>query len=342
MELQENINILTKDFNLDEITLLGVRLNQNSNILLDKLSITEKEITGDGWVNTHNNDFYCYRTSDNKIVEFLIRKEGLDALKITEAQDIERLFGKADSIEKKYSSHYYFYSDRKLVVSWNDANKKIWGIYIGNTRITPTFYTVKDFLDIYLQFVNLVPKRSDWNEEATSSHPPKLYRLQQLKSLMKAFDIGEDVSKNFKNGKFLRNRKPFEYKLINNDVERYVDNIESQSYKKRKKEQLEDYKMQWGSSLSFTFTKFLEVIERADKLLKINSGVMEASTLMGGYTVNKVWDLAQSIDKEKLDEIKELLYSMIDPQEKSFSRKLLIEKYNFPDVDLEAVDIEWY
>ncbi|WP_338768324.1 hypothetical protein WAF17_07575 [Bernardetia sp. ABR2-2B] len=342
MELQGNINILTKDFNLDEITLLGVNLNQNSNILLDKLSITEKEITGNSWVNTHNDDFYCYRTSDNKIVEFLIRKEGLDPLKIKEEQDIENLFGKADSIEKKNSWHYYFYSNKNLVVSWHNRDKKIWGIYIGNTRITPTIYTVKDFLEIYLQFVDLVPKQSEWNEEAISSNPPRLYRLQQLKSLMKAFDIGENLSKDFKNGSFLRGRGAFEYKLINNDVEKYVDNLESQSYKERKKRQLEDYKIQNGRSLSFTFTKFLDVIERADNLLKINSGVMEASTIMGGYTVNKVWDLANSIDKEKLDEVKDLLCSMIDSEQKTFSQKILTEKYNFPDVDLEEIDMDWW
>jgi len=342
MELQENLNILTKDFNINEITLLGVHLNQNSNVLLGKLSITEKDIVENGWVNTANEDFYCYRIVDNKIIEFLIKKEGLASLEINKEQDIENLFGKADSIEKRNSWHYHFYSHKNLVVSWRDREKEIWGIYIGNTRITPTSYMAKDFIDIYLEFVNLVPNLSEWNEEAISFNPPRLYRFQQLKSLMKAFEIGEDLLKDFKRGKFLRNRNMFEYKLIDNDVEKYIDSTESQRRKERQKQQLEEDKIKAGISLLFTFTKFLEVIERADQLLKINSGVMEAGTLMGGYTVNKVWDLAHSIDKEKLDEVKELLCSMIDSEQKSFSRKILIEKYNFPDVDLEDIDMEWW
>lgn len=340
MELQKNIHLLKEDFDIEKITLLGVRLNQNYEALLGKLSITEKNIVENGWVNTHENDMYCYRVSDGKVIEFLIRKEGTTPLNITKEEEIQVQFGKADSIEKRNGWHYYFYSKKHLVISWE--GNKVWGIYVGNNRITPKVYTAKDFLEIYLDFIDYIPNESDWNEEAVSSNPPRLYRLKRLKSLMKAFEIGEDLSKDFENGSFLRKRDNTEYTLLHKDIEKHVANYPSGRQKERHKEQLSREKIKSGLSLSFTFPKFLEVIRRADNLLKINSGVLEASTLMGYYTVKKVWEVANTIDREKLEEIKELLCSMIDPKQKTFLQKTLIEKYDFPDVDLEAIDMEWW
>jgi hypothetical protein len=63
---------------------------------------------------------------------------------------------------------------------------------------------------------------------------------------------------------------------------------------------------------------------------------------IGIYFTSKTNTLINSIDKTKFEELKMIVCSMIDSEQKSFSREILIENYNFPDVDLEAIDIEWY
>ncbi len=200
-------------------------------------------------------------------------------------------------------------------------------------------YTTKTFLEVYLQFIDLVPNQSDWNEEAISSNPPRLYRFQQLKSLMTAFEIGEDLLTDFKEGGFLSRRENLDLSLLFEDMQKYV---QSNISNEEQEESILILKNDAKSSIKirFLFKHFLKIIEETNKFININSGII-SSMPIGIYFTSKTNALIHSIDKTKFEELKMIVCSMIDSEHKIFSRKILIEKYNFPDVDLEAIDIEW-
>lgn len=214
---------------------------------------------------------------------------------------------------------------------------------ITTVELSEKNYTTKDFLDIYLEFVDLVPNQSDWNEEAISSNPPRLYRLQQLKSLMQVFDIGEDLLKDFKEGEFLNKKDSLDFSLLYQDVEIYIKDNHSEEGKEYLRKELNRDKNTKSAFLkTLPFKKFLEILERVNYILQINSGVLAAGRLLALYSITRASELANSIDKEKVNNLKTIVCSMIDPEQKSFSRKILIEKYNFPNVDLEEIDMEWW
>ena len=144
----------------------------------------------------------------------------------------------------------------------------------------------------------------------------------------------------FKEGGFLSKKEDLDLSLLFDDMEKY---IQSNIANEEQEESILILKNDAKSSIKirFLFKHFFKIIEETHKFLNINSGTI-SNMLIGTYFISKTNALIHSIDKTKLEELKMIVCSMIDPQEKSFPRKLLIEKCNFPDVDLEAVDIEWY
>lgn len=207
-------------------------------------------------------------------------------------------------------------------------------------ELTEKNYTAKDFLEIYLEFLGLVPKQSEWNEEVIFSIPPRLYRFRQLKSLMKAFEIGEDLLIDFKEGGFLSRRENLDLSLLFEDMEKYVQsNIANEEQEKSILFLKNDAKS--SIKIRFLFKHFFKIIEETNKFININDGII-SSMPIGIYFTSKTNALIHSIDNTKFEELKILLCSMIDSEHKTFSRKILIEKYNFPDVDLEEIDMEWW
>jgi len=163
-------------------------------------------------------------------------------------------------------------------------------------------YTAKDFLEIYLEFADLVPNQSKWNEEAISSNPPRLYRFQQLKSLMKAFEIGDDLLKDLKEGGFLSRRENLDLSLLFEDMEKYV---QSNTSNQEQEESLLILKNDAKSSIKirFLFKHFFKIIEETNKFININSGII-SSMPIGIYFTSKTNALINSIDKTKFEELK--------------------------------------
>jgi len=131
-------------------------------------------------------------------------------LQSSNEQDLELLLKIANRLEINYEEVEEPENQEK------DSLLKILDSEEDTTTIdlSEKIYTAKDFLEIYLEFVDLVPKQSEWNEEAISSNPPRLYRFQQLKSLMKAFEIGDDLLRDFKEGEFLNKKDSLDFSLL--------------------------------------------------------------------------------------------------------------------------------
>lgn len=328
--------ILDKDLNPNRISLFGLKLGDSVNEIP-----TDKENRfqfGSLWIGTDLDASYRADESKQIIVEYLFREKFLEDLKLTNPRRILKKFGKPEAIEKKNGTHYYFYPERKLVVAWWQEYDKLFGVYIGDNIIKQTNYTVKDFLDKYYEFKSMVPNYKDWNQKSLKYNEPRFYRLKELESLIRAFDIGTDLLQDFQNRKFLERRTLSDFEPIIKDIEKYALNDEYE--KERYESEMERAQsVRWFEML---IQKFMRFSEEMRSILKFNSGVLEAGSLIFRYSINKTQKLLDDIDLNELKEIDELLCRVLDPKDRVFTKNELIKNFNFPDVDLEAIDMENY
>jgi len=68
----------------------------------------------------------------------------------------------------------------------------------------------------------MVPDHNEWNARSLKFNEPRFYRLKQLESLMRAFEIGNDLLRDFRNQGFLNNRSIGDFQSIIDDIEKYV------------------------------------------------------------------------------------------------------------------------
>ncbi|UTW63062.1 hypothetical protein KFE98_02590 [bacterium SCSIO 12741] len=337
MELLKDILPLTDPkLDLNSITVLGIGLNDSSE------SIPPELITEDprgGWLNTSKG--VAFRISENEpkvIVEFILKPELLKELKLTKKSRIEQRFGEASAIEHKLGSTYYFYENQKMVISWNNSNDQLFGIYLGENVIKQTQFRVKDFLDKYYEFKAMTPNYNEWNAKSLKYNKPRFYRFKELESLMVAFDIGNDLLTDFKNRKFLNHRTLEDFRPIVEDIERYVSQNGFEKLRwERERERLKDIR-----SFGMLVQIFMRFSEEMRNLLNFNSGWLESGSVTSRYSIHKTHQLLKSIDLQELHEIEHLLCKLIDPKERTFTKSELIKNYEFPDVDLHSIDMDNY
>lgn len=111
-----------------------------------EFELTDRIITvfeNDGWLHMHTGA--KYRVRNRVIVEFAIHDALLKPYKKIQKSDIELKFGKADKIKETWENYDgtlfntdYIYHNRKLRIHYQDWDKEINGINIGETLIDCT------------------------------------------------------------------------------------------------------------------------------------------------------------------------------------------------------------
>jgi hypothetical protein len=204
-------------------------------------------------------------------------------------------------------------------------------------------YRALDFLDKYLEFKGMTPNYEEWNEEALKDNPPRLYRFKQLKALMKAFEIGENLKEDFENGIFLENRNPKIFTKILDDIDIYVSQSEFEQKSSRAKRDMDRFQesIRMERGMIRIFQKFFQFIETTKKFLEFNNNWLSTGSIPARYTIYRTKLLIKSIDTSKLDEIKELISQMIDPKQQEFTFEELVQNYDYPNVDLSEIDADY-
>jgi len=329
--------ILDSDFNVGNLSLFGLKLGDS----VDKIkSDTENRFQfGSLWVGSDSDASYrADKETKSQIVEFLLRGEFLVDLKLTSPKRISKSFGKPKAIEKRNGTHYYFYPERKIVVAWWAEYDKLFGVYIGENIIEQTYLTSKDFLNKYFEFKGMVPDVDDWNLKKLKYNEPRYYRLKELNSLMKAFELGGDLLNDLKNKEFLKNREESVFEPIYQDIEKYASDskIEKDRFGEEEKQRMRK------QGISMIFQEFMRFIEEIRKTLGFNSCWLESGSISSRYIINKTSRLLKTVDQTELKKIEELICKVIDPYDKRISLSELIDKFGYPDVDLQAIDMDNY
>ena len=338
MNIEDNIEILLdKDIDFNEVIFLGIKIG-DSYEKIDKELITQINLYKTRWIRTNRNIHFRTESNNSKeIIEVLLDQEFLKMLSIQSANDIQQKFGRPKEIEKKNDWHYYFYPERRMVVSWKDDDKELFGIYLGDNIIKITEYSAYDFLMKFYEFKGMVPNTSEWHLKKLRSNPPRYYRLLELQSLMRAFNIGDNLLEDFQNQRFLNQRNNTDFEPIYKDIETYAM---SNEFEKKRFESEKDRIRIIGIKMIYEY--FINFSETVRNTLNFNSGWIETGTINSRYVIHKTSQLLKTIDVNKLKEIEELIALIIDPENQSFTKGELIRNYDFPDVDLQKIDLEYY
>jgi len=192
-------------------------------------------------------------------------------------------------------------------------------------------YSAFEFIPMYFEFKAMTPNISQWNEKSPKANLPRYYRFLRLKSLLKAFGLAIDLCE-FESGKFIYNKDISEYQFLTKELEKF--NL-SDSNKVESKEIN-------NSDIQHVFIRFLQLLDSVHTVKSFNSGLMEASTVSTRFMyVTSKFFIEELYNLKHLMRIERILASIVDPENREFSIYELIDKYNFPDVDLFDIDINW-
>ena len=178
----------------------------------------------------------------------------------------------------------------------------------------------KNLLNCYLEFVVLVPSSQDWQEERLADSPPRLYRLKQLNAILRAFDIKDLIE--FRNGDF-----------IDKDAhDRYEDAISLMSQGSARKDINDD--------LQACFYSLLQYREEIEKGLWFGAGYYQIGSDVLNFTYNHIWQTITEI-RASLSSIDQIIVGFISPDKKRIPIEHLVCDFDFPDVDISSIDMEW-
>lgn len=332
MELLQNIKELT-NFNLDlaSITVLGMAFGANKESLPQGLIDQDNERV---WFRTEKGVAFRFtKETPLRIVEFALFPTVLGELQLKRKKHIQLCFGPADAIEIMRGRTFYFYEDQKIVITWDNENDCLFSLYLGENFIQQTRYSIKDFLKMFQEFKAMVPDTAEWQLNRLKWNEPRYYRLKQLQSLMLAFNLGTDLLSDVQNRGFLKHRSAEDLAPIINDLQKYID--QSPREQKRQSSAPADPRPEEFVMLIQSFFRFSEEMRR---LIGFNSDWIETGSVTSRYSIYKTTEVLKSIDLKGLEEIEALLFKILNPQERIFSKSELVEQYNFPDVDLETID----
>ncbi len=334
MEILNDISIITNS------TVDVYKLAFNGLMLGDSIhSLNENIIIGGPYANCyHTNIGITYKVDESEnIVEVLLKKDLISKLNISQKRQIKARFGVPESSENKSGYTYYFYTNKSMVLSWKNGIDELQGIYLGDNTIKETSYSIGDFLDKYFEFKSMEIDSSMWNVKSLKGNKPSYIRLLRLNSLIRAFGLGENLN-DFINYSFIKRLKTESTTEIKEDIKQFALSNE------RSKQRWENESELLNSPRNYQMLiqQFIRFIEQMNETLKFNSTWLEASSLTSQYSINKTQNVLKSIDTKALGDIKRILCNLMDPEQRKFAQSELIKNYDFPNDDLEEIDMENY
>jgi hypothetical protein len=189
-------------------------------------------------------------------------------------------------------------------------------------------YMAKDVLADYFEFTSLEPSKTSWNQKKLKSNPPRFYRLKILKSLFKAFNLGN--IKEFEEGGFILKRDIEDYKAL-------IKQIRSDPSVKKGLRADEDVTLK---HICRIFERLLRYRSILDEALRFNSGLLTARGIYS-YPYKRIDRMNEPINNN-ISIIDDILCLIISPAEKTISRKELIMNFDYPQVNVIDIDADCF
>jgi len=184
----------------------------------------------------------------------------------------------------------------------------------------------KELISRMLELNSLVGSVENMTNEKLQDNPPRHYRLKIIHSLMKSLGLTCSLNDLF-SGKFINQSFEKNWSKIEEGISKFDNSIVDSNNR------YETYTAIHNYNSLFKYRINLE------KLITHNSGVYVASNNFK-YPILITKKLNKSIIKTS-DILDEILGCFLNPNKINYTKKELIEKFNFPDVDLSKIDIDW-
>lgn len=208
-------------------------------------------------------------------------------------------------------------------------------------REDPTELTGLDLLEKLLDLEENIPDRTQWSPDHSRHSLPQRVHLQQLAVLSAVFIpelAGRSLKERLENilhGDFFDYRAEETYRPLLADIaERSREDRSSTSASRHdNRERGHDF-----SSLSFCYRLLVRFKKQVELVKSFNQGMLEVNRDML-YAYRQISLVGESID---LTEINRLLWTMIDPEQRVFSKAALIRDHGYPAEDLFDLYLDWF
>ena len=183
-------------------------------------------------------------------------------------------------------------------------------------------------LEDYLELKSLVPNIENWKEDLLLSNPPRYYRLLRIKACMLSLTIEAEDFRQFASGRWFINANP---ELIDT-----IEQVLKETYCLDYQKYLDEDKVFSGR---YMFSMLLQLREALYKLTSIRSGILAAS----GHFLTPIF-MIEHLQQKTLSEqlaLDEAIQLMLNPNEIRFNYNQMITSFDFPDVNIKDIDLEW-
>ena len=190
--------------------------------------------------------------------------------------------------------------------------------------------TAKDFIKIYVDLKYLTPNVKEWTKELFYDSESRLKRLHQLVALKKAFNINDNWEE-FERGNFL-DRFPIEsYNQLKQNIK---------SFKNTNSWNSQNFDHFCYRDLQLIFRLFLEFVVIENNLKNHITEYSMTYSLGQNYGYEHTKSYFSKTTNKKIQYMIDDLAIIIDPLQQVFPEEELINKFDFPYVDLEDIDLK--
>jgi hypothetical protein len=261
-----------------------------------------------------------YVVADGRIRQIWVRGTVLCHLPFATEADIEHWLGPASGIERTHGWIIRHYPERHLSVAWHDKENRLQHVALGPVDWVPPTFGAKEVLREWLAagYSGLAPGWKEPEDRASS----QWVQHARVTALLRAFALGSP--EDFAEGRFLEEKPLSAYPRATEALGWYLKESPGRDR---------------PDTLSRLFSWLLTYRLKAEHLLSLNSGWLSASS-PGIVTALRVTGRANAGVEAALAEVNALIEELIAPEGKRVTERELIERWGWPEVDLDQLRIE--
>ncbi len=185
----------------------------------------------------------------------------------------------------------------------------------------------EELIQLYFELMLRHPKVDEWSDNLFKERLPSLYRFQKISSILKSYDCS---ILSFIQGDFIQ--------IESDKIDSKIHQLLKAEFPKIHSERIGSEQLN-VSEMVFIFNRLLNYRTEISNLVDINSDVFAASD---NYKLPI--QLVNSVNKKiakKAKIIDRILILFLEPKLANIDRQILKSKFNYPDVNLMEIDIEF-
>ena len=332
------VQALQQQDRICDIKVCGICLGDRFDDLI-KVDLTEQEVKMGAWFRIYSGiRFYGAIVEEVKrITGIFLPAKSFEVLPTPILDTIELHHGEAYFVEQRNGSTYFHYPAHQTILSPQSGKDGPCMLYIGEGGPKLPLYTAYSFLEVFVDFI--ISLNNAW-EVKVKPDPGSLpyYYQQRLLAFLRAFDLGEEINADLLQYKFLLNRSPEDGIVIDGFIVELIEGMEDKEMAQRLKLlRVRTPRTKSHHTIQQIFGSLLSIYIRYKRFLPTSYFGYEGPSYTVEFASYYTREVYSSIKQEAVEKIRSILAFIIDPQQRTFDKKQMIEQFGYPDVDLEQM-----